>query len=127
MRNLLLAGTAGLFLAFGAASAYAVPQNSPYATMVPPDAVDGYSGYEQAPVYADPGYNPGYGVMNEGRAAYVDPEYANDDPGYVDPGYGYGYGYPAVGGFYFGGGRGGHFHGGHFGGGHFGGGARHNR
>jgi hypothetical protein len=114
MRNLLLAGTAGLFLAIGAASAYAVPQNSPYATMVPPDAVDGYSGSygEQGPIYADPGYDG----MTEGRAAYVDPEYANDDPGYVDPGYGYGYAAP-VGGLYFGGGNGGHFHGGHFGGG----------
>jgi len=56
MRNLLLAGTAGLFLAIGAASAYAVPQNSPYATMVPPDAVDGYSG-EQGPIYTDPPSN----------------------------------------------------------------------
>ncbi|WP_158815575.1 hypothetical protein [Methylocapsa sp. S129] len=123
MRNLLLAGTAGLFLALGAANAYAVAPNSPYATMVPPGAVDGYAPDNGYPYYADPGYgDPG---LVQGRAAYVDPDYAYNDPVYVDPGYGY-YGYPApVGGFYFGGGRGGHFGGGHFGGGHFGGGHFH--
>ena len=127
MRGLLLAGTAGLFLAFGAANAYAVPPNSPYATMVPPDAVDGYS--QNGVAYPDQGYGYVYGDANssgtiEGRAAFVDPDYGYDDPGYVDPGYGY-YGYPGpVGGFSFGGGRGGHFSGGHFGG-HFGGGPRH--
>jgi hypothetical protein len=88
MRSLLLAGTAGLFLALGAASAYAVPPNSPYATMVPPGAVDGYQ--QNGAVY------PGYGNDDsdspgivEGRAAFVDPDYGYDDPGYVDPGYGY--------------------------------------
>ena len=123
MRNLLLAGSAGLFLALGAANAYAVPQNSPYATMVPPGAVDGYTSYG-TPVYPDQTYgyedaNPSGAV--EGRAAYVDSDDGYDGSGYVDPGYGY-YGYPGpIGGFNFGGGRGGHFSGGHFGGGHFGG------
>ena len=122
MRNILLAGTTGLFLALGAASAYAVPQNSPYATMVPPGAVDGDAGPygQQYPAYPDSGYPDGY--MTEGRSAYVDPAYVDGDPGYVDPGYDYGYyGAPIGGGFYYGGGRGGgHFGGGH--GGHFGGG-----
>jgi hypothetical protein len=125
MRGLLLAGTAGLFLSFGAANAYAVPPNSPYATMVPPDAVDGYS--QNGAAYPDQSYgygDPDSSGMIQGRAAFVDPDYGYDDPGYVDPGYGY-YGYPGpVGGFNFGGGRGGHFSGGHFGG-HFGGGPRH--
>jgi hypothetical protein len=125
MRNLLLAGTAGLLLTFGAAGAANaanpnVPASSPYAlTDVGPQT--------RPPGYADPNYgydgDPGY---VEGRAAYVDPDSGYDDTGYVDPGYGYGY--PA-GGFYFGGGgggfHGGHFGGGHFGGGHFGGGHRH--
>jgi hypothetical protein len=92
MRNLLLAGTAGLFLSLGAATAYAVPQNSPYATMVPPDAVDGYvadnglsngcQGYVQ-----DVGCPPA--GMTEGRSAFVDPEYAYGGWGYTDPGFGY--------------------------------------
>jgi hypothetical protein len=121
MRNLLLAGTAGLFLALGAATAYAVPPNSPYATMVPPGAVDGAT-QDDGAVYADQGYgyydgNPSGAI--EGRAAFVDSDYGYDQ-GYVDPGYGYNYPAP-VGGFYFGGGRG-HFGGGHFGHGHFGGG-----
>jgi hypothetical protein len=108
MRNLLLAGTAGLFLTLGAAAAYAVPQNSPYATMVSPDAVDGYS-TDNYPNYGNSG-------MIEGRSAYVDPQYGYDNPGYVDPGYGE-YASPApVGGLFVGGGgRGGHFGGGHFG------------
>jgi hypothetical protein len=114
MRNLLLAGTAGLFVALGAANAYAVPQNSPYATMVPPGAVDGYAPDDSpvygAPLLADP--------MVEGRSAYVDP-----DSDYVDPGYGYGYGYGYGGPAYFGGGGGGFYHGG----GHHGGGMRHGR
>ena len=123
MRKHLLFGTTAVAFAMGASGAYAVSQNSPYAIMAPPQAVDGY---DQTPVYADPGYSDS--GMIEGRAAVVDPDYGYDDPGYA---YGYGYGYdPApVGGFYFGGGgggRGGHF-GGHSGGhsgGHFGG-ARH--
>jgi hypothetical protein len=123
MRSLLLAGSAGLFLALGAANAYAVPQNSPYATMVPPDAVDGYTPNGGA-FYPDQTYGYEDGSPSgtvEGRAAYVDPDDGYDGPGYVDPGYGY-YGYPGpIGGFNFGGGRGGHFGGGHFGGGHFGG------
>jgi hypothetical protein len=129
MRSLLLAGTAGLFLALGAANAFAAAPNSPYAIMVPPDAVDGYP--QNGAAY--PGQRYGYddvdsSGMVEGRTAFVDPDYGYDDPGYVDPGY---YGYPGpVGGFNFGGGRGGHFGGGHFGGhhfggGHFGGGPRH--
>jgi hypothetical protein len=119
MRNLLMAGTAGLFITLGAASAYAVPQNSPYATMVPPGAVDGYQP-DTGPSYIDPNYTYGNEPMVEGRAAEVDPYYS--DPGYVYPDYGA----PLVGGgFFFGSGRhfdGGGFHGRHFGGGHFGGG-----
>jgi hypothetical protein len=121
MRNLLMAGAAtGLFLALGAANAYAVPQNSPYATMVPPDAVDGYS-----PTAPDDGYYYGDPAPVEGRSAYVDPDY---DQGYYGDGYDTQYVAPIDGGFYYGGGgRGGHFGGGHFHGGHFGGGARHMR
>src|ERR1700688_739825 len=105
MRNLLMAGTAaGLFLALGAVNAYAVQQNSPYATMVPPGAVDGYS--------TDDGYY--YGDRVEGRSAYVDPDYGYSDDGYADNGYVTQYPAPVVGGFYFGGGRGGHFHHRHF-------------
>ena len=115
MRNLLMAGaTAGLFLAFGAASAYAVPQNSPYATMVPPGAVDGY-----APTAPDDGYYYGDPAVVEGRSAYVDPDY---DQTYVGDDYDTQYAAPVYGGgFYYGGGRGGHFGGGHgdfHGGGH---------
>jgi hypothetical protein len=120
MRNVLIAGTAVLFVTLGAASAYAVPQNSPYATMVPPGAVDGYQP-DNGPTYIDPNYAYGNEPMVEGRAAEVDPYY--NDPGYIYPDYGVA---PLVGGgFFFGGGRhfdGGGFHGGHFGGGHFGGG-----
>jgi hypothetical protein len=114
MRNLLKIGAAaGLLLTLGAATAYAVPQNSPYATMVPPGAVDGY-GYDNgyygdAPVY-------GYDAPVEGRSAYVDPSYGYDD-GYVGDGYETQYAGPIGGGFYYGGGRGGHFGGHHFGGG----------
>jgi hypothetical protein len=80
MRNLLLAGTAGLFLSLGAATAYAVPQNSPYATMVPPDAVDGYI---PPPVYVVPADGA---VMVDGRSAYVEgtPVYAPAQPTYVE-------------------------------------------
>jgi hypothetical protein len=113
MRNLLLTGAAGLLLTLGAAAAYAVPQNSPYATMLPPDAVDGYS------TDNDQGY--GNSGMSEGRSTYVDPQYGYDDAGYADTGYGY-YSSPApVGRLYFGG------RGGHFGGAHFGYAARHGR
>ena len=120
MRNLLLAGTAGLILTLGAATAYAVPQNSPYATMVPPDAVDGYS-TDNDPNYNDPNY--GNSGLIEGRSAYVDPQYGYNDPAYADPGYGY-YDSPApVGGLFVGGGG----RGGHFGGGHFGSAVRHGR
>ena len=124
MRNILLAGTAGLFLTLGAASAYAVPQNSPYATMVPPSAVDGYQP-DNGPSYVDPGYTYDNEPMIEGRAAEVDPYYGA--PGYVYPDYSVA---PFVGGgLLFGGsGRhveGRHFHSNHFGGGHFGGGHNH--
>jgi hypothetical protein len=103
-----MAGTAGLFLTLGAVNAYAVPQNSPYATMVPPDAVDGYS-YDNGPAYGDQG--EGYGSEPvERRSAYVDPDYGYDDPGYAYPDYGYAA--PLGGGLFFGAG---HFgHGGHF-------------
>jgi hypothetical protein len=127
MRSLLLAGTAGLFLALGAASAYAVPPNSPYATMTPSDNSQAYSDdayYDRGQVYSgrgevysDPGYDYDGGPV-AGRAAYMDPgygDYGYGDPGYVDPGYAY-YGYPApvVGGFSFGGGHGWRHGGGHW-------------
>jgi hypothetical protein len=117
MRNLLIAGTAGLFLTLGAANAYAVPANSPYATMVPPGLVDGATAPDNSMDYM--GSDPN---LVEGRSAYIDPDYAYDDSGYDD--YGPQYYGPMGGGFYggYGGGRGGHFGGGHFGGGHFGGG-----
>ena len=90
MRNLLLAGTAGLFVAFGAVSAEAVTQNSPYATMAPPDAVDGYV-TEPDPVYVVPRSDG----MIEGRAAYVDegPAYVPVQPHYVYPARRYHYEY----------------------------------
>lgn len=125
MRSLLLAGTAGLLIALGATGAYAVPANSPYATMVPPGAVDGATAPDYDAPYMDQGYgydDAGPPAMIEGRSAYVD---ADDGAAYVDPGYdpGYYYDYPApVGGFFFGGGG---FHGGHHG--HFGGHMRHGR
>src|ERR1700744_2192334 len=103
MRNLLMAGAAaGLFIALGAANAYAVPQNSPYATMVPPGAVDDYG---QAP---DSGY---YAAPVEGRSAYIDPDYDNGDDYYYGGDYSPDYGAPVVGVGYYGVGGGGHFHG----------------
>ena len=88
MRTMLVAGTAALFLALGGASAYAVPPNSPYATMVPPGAVD----------YNAPGYNDGpyYGdrAIVEGRSAYIEePGYVYRAPAYRDYGYDYDYRY----------------------------------
>lgn len=81
MRNLLLAGTAGLFVALGAASAYAVAPSSPYATMVPPAAVDGY--VAPAPVIVE---TPA--PIYEGRAAYVEPDGTMVAPApVVTPGY----------------------------------------
>jgi hypothetical protein len=104
LRNLLLTGTAGLFLALGAANAYAVPQNSPYATIVPPGAVDGYS-YDNRPAYGDQGYGYEREPMVERRSTYVDPEYGYGDPAYASD---YGYSAPLRGGFYFGVQRGGY-------------------
>jgi hypothetical protein len=92
MRNLLLAGTAGLLMVVGvarAASAYEanpnVPNWSPYSIM-------GFAGTSDG--YANPGYggNPGYPAgtqpMDEGRSAYVDPGYHRHR--HVQPGYDYG-------------------------------------
>ena len=101
MRNLLLAGAAGLFLAIGAANAYAVPQNSPYATLVPPNAVDGYDS-GSGPVYGGQDYGYESEPTVQERSAYVDPEY-----GYGDPAYASNYEYPAPrGGSFYGMGRG---------------------
>jgi hypothetical protein len=95
MRNFLLIGAAGLLLTVGAAAAYAVPQNSPYATILSPEAVDGYS------TDNDQGY--GNTVMVEGRSAYVAPQMGYDDAGNSDSGYGY-HGSPApLSSFHFGG------------------------
>ena len=103
MRNLLLAGVAGLFLAIGAADANAVPQNSPYATMVPPNAVDGYA-VGNGPVYGGEDYGYESEPAVQGRSAYVDPEY-----GYGDPAYASNYEYPApLGGGFYGMGRAGY-------------------
>lgn len=75
MRNLLLIGSAAAALTLGAASAYAVPPNSPYATFEP-QAVDG----QMAPPAYDEGgpslLNP-FGLF-EGRSAYVAPGYIAD-------------------------------------------------
>jgi hypothetical protein len=80
MRNLLLAGAAGLFIVGTASAAFAdtanpnVPNWSPYAIM-------GFPGDER--VVANPGYggNPGFPAGawhgNEGRAAYIEPTYQN--------------------------------------------------
>ena len=89
MRNYMVAGTAGLFLALGAVSAHAVPQN---ALESPPDAayeaiasantlIEGRSAYETPPsVYGGLGGNDlGNPLVNCGapaRAAdFVGPEY----------------------------------------------------
>lgn len=93
MRTLLVAGTTGLFLALGAASAYAVPPNSPYAVMAPPEAVDGAVVPVNGPVYVAPRYDEDIVVTRpsivepepviEGRAAYVTaPDYAYE-PAYT--------------------------------------------
>jgi hypothetical protein len=84
---MLVAGTAAVFLALGGASAYAVPPNSPYATMVPPGAADyNAPGYDYAPDYNQR-------VIVEGRSAYVEePGYVYRAPAYR-PDYGYGYDY----------------------------------
>jgi hypothetical protein len=110
LRNLLWAGGAGLFLTLGAAAAYAVPQNSPYATMVPPSAVDGY---DNSPAYGNQDYGYESGPMAEGRSTYMAPEYGYDDPVYASD---YGYSAPLAG-RSFSAARGGHFG---SGGGHFG-------
>jgi hypothetical protein len=118
MRTLLVAGTAGLFLALGAASAYAVPPNSPYATIAPLDTVDGAVVTPvNGPVYVAPRYEEDVVVgppaavepetgMIEGRAAYIEdqPLYVTARPGFVygppaysyaRPRYAYAYRYPS--------------------------------
>jgi hypothetical protein len=93
MRKTLLLGTTAVMLALGAATAYAVPPNSPYAILVP-GAVDDGIMFDGGPAYVagDPGYGyqggalsgPGWidpAPMTEGRSAYL-----YGDPGYgVDP------------------------------------------
>jgi hypothetical protein len=78
MRNLLVAGAAGVLLTMGAGAAYAsnpnVPNWSPYAIM----AYD-----PNGPTYVNPGHGDNYGYppryepgsMGEGRAAFIDPDY----------------------------------------------------
>jgi hypothetical protein len=108
MRTLLTIGaTAGLFLALGGA-AYAVPPNSPYATILPPDAVDGAApaAPDDGAVYTDP-------YLVEGRSAYIDPDYDYGADVDADT-YDWQYSAPVGGGIYFGGDAG-RFHGGHFG------------
>jgi hypothetical protein len=93
MRNMLMAGTAGLFLALGAAgAAHAanpnVPSYSPYAIM-------GDDSARSAPLLpfvpflsGGPGYDRGPDAgMTEGRAAYVDPDqgFGSDSPQYMAP------------------------------------------
>jgi hypothetical protein len=79
MRNLLLAGTASLFLAGGAASAYAdtllVPVNGTVSEATAPPYV----------AYGDPVIYPAAPAMIEGRSAYVEgaPVYAPAQPTYV--------------------------------------------
>jgi hypothetical protein len=68
MRNILIAGAAGLFLVLGAGYANAdncdAPYNSPYRTMGAWSSACGDYGYPNA-----------YGPVVEGRSAYVDPDY----------------------------------------------------
>jgi hypothetical protein len=69
MRNVILIGSTAAALIFGAASAYAIPPNSPYATWEP-QAVDG----QMAPGSYD---ESGPNLLNplglfEGRSAYVE-------------------------------------------------------
>jgi hypothetical protein len=75
MRKLFLIGSAAAALTLGAASAYAIPPNSPYAIWEP-QAVDG----QMAPPAYDQGgpslLNP-FGLF-EGRSAYVAPDSAPD-------------------------------------------------
>jgi hypothetical protein len=98
MRNILLAGTAGLLLAAAVTMANATEQN-PNVPNWSPYAIMGFGGNANA--YANPGYggNPGYpprpaGVgMDEGRAAYVDPFFwahpagVNNGMGDINTGY----------------------------------------
>ena len=84
MRNILLAGAAGLFIALGTGYANAdncsVPYNSPYRTMGAWSAFCGDYGHPNGPIV-------------EGRSAFVDPDYdAYPDDVYPDADYGY-YGY----------------------------------
>jgi hypothetical protein len=74
MQNILLAGTAGVFLAVGAASAANpnVPSWSPYAIM----------GFDSAAPTSNPGPRADEMARVEGRAAYVDPSYRHFKPGY---------------------------------------------
>ena len=88
MRNLLVAGAAGLLLTMGAGAAYAsnpnVPNWSPYTIMA----------YQpNGPAYVNPGHGDNYGFpprlesggVNEGRAAFIDPGFRPFFPG--DNGY----------------------------------------
>lgn len=80
MRNVLMAGTAGLFLALGAAGAANaanpnVPSYSPYAIMA-------YDGSPSAPLLPFVSGGPVFGSdrgpdagMSEGRAAFIDDGY----------------------------------------------------
>lgn len=95
MRNLLVAGTAGLLIALGAAGAANaanpnVPTYSPYTIMNIPGSVPEADRTSKPVAEADRvyGYNQGSGMV-EGRAAFVDegqPGYGPDD-GYGRPGY----------------------------------------
>jgi hypothetical protein len=76
MRNLLLAGAAGLFI-IGAASTASAYTANPNAPNWSPYTIMGFAGDDN--IAANPGYggNPGYAVGtgpgDEGRAAYVEP------------------------------------------------------
>ena len=90
LRNILMAGTAGLFIVLGAGYANAdncdVPYNSPYRTMGAYSAYCGDYGYPNGP-------------MVEGRSAYVDPDYdaypydAYPDGGFYVGGWGWRHGH----------------------------------
>lgn len=84
MRNLLIAGAAGLLLTMGAGAAYAENPNAPTWS---PYAIMGYGA--TGPTYVNPGHGDNYGYppryepgrMDEGRAAFIDPDYNPNDSG----------------------------------------------
>jgi hypothetical protein len=72
MRNLLLAGTAGLLVTLGAAGAGNAAQPNPNVPSWSPYAIGAYEGAPQTSSRL-----PAHRMMSEGRAAYVKPAHQN--------------------------------------------------